>query len=128
MNRDIVLFEKEGKEFTFEDILLKIYENSQVKQQQILATVQHVTPMIETMSDAMAILPLLTSLQETAIKNDDALVKMAAIVQRGLGKQKQKFDLPEKEDELSDFDWRQQLMEQAEEIRKAIPGSASGEK
>ena len=59
MNRDLILFTKEGRDHTFEDLLLKIYENSETKQQQILATVQHVTPMIETLSDAMAILPLL---------------------------------------------------------------------
>lgn len=126
MNRDVVLFTKDGKDHTFEDLLLKIYENSEKKQEQILATVTQISPMIETLSDAMAILPLLTSLQETAIRNDDALVKMAAIIQRGLGKQKQKFDLPEKE-ELSPADWRAELMEQAENIRKGIPGSAGDE-
>ena len=126
MNRDLILFTKEGRDHTFEDLLLKIYENSETKQQQILATVQHVTPMIETLSDAMAILPLLTSLQETAIRNDDALIKMAAIVQRSMGKAKQKFDLPEK-DELSDSDWRQQLMDEVENQRKGIPGSAGDE-
>lgn len=125
MNKDVVLFTKEGKDFTFEDILKKIYENSELKQEQMLTTVEHVRPFIRSLSDAITLMPLLTSLQEASIKNDDALVKMAAIVQRGLGKQKVQTNI---EDFGITKEERDSLIKEAKELsnsRRIIPGSSS---
>jgi hypothetical protein len=40
--------------------------------------------MIQEPGDAMMLVPLLKEYMELAIKNDDALIKMAGIVQRGM--------------------------------------------
>ena len=123
MNNDVVLFTKNGKDVTFEDLLLKIYENSEEKQQHLIATAEQVKPMIKTLQDAVIILPMLTDLQNTSIRNDEQLIKMAAIVQRGLGKTKASQN-PIGELGISPEE-RQMLLEQAKELRKTIPGAAA---
>jgi hypothetical protein len=84
--------------------------------------------MVQTLRDAVTILPYLTDLQNASIRNDDSLTKMAAIVQRGLVKNaKNKFNL----DDASGItaEERAMLMERAKEMRnKPVPGAAaSGE-
>jgi hypothetical protein len=123
MNNDVVLFTKNGKDITFEDLLLKIYENSEEKQQHLIATAEQVKPMIKTLQDAVIILPMLTDLQNTSVRNDEQLIKMAAIVQRGLGKSKVSQN-PATELGIS-AEERQMLLEQAKELRKTIPGAAA---
>lgn len=129
MNNEIVLFKtEEGKNITFEDLLKKIYENSEAKQRSIENTVAHIGPMVQTLQDAVTILPYLTDLQNASIRNDDSLTKMAAIVQRGLVKNaKNKFNHEDAGGITAEE--REALMEQAKQLRnKPIPGSsASGE-
>lgn len=129
MNKEVILFQTdEGKNITFEDLLKKIYENSESKQKSIENTVAHIAPMVQTLQDAVTILPYLTDLQHASIKNDDSVIKMAAIVQRGLVKNtKNKFN-------HEDFggitaDERKELLERAKEMKnKPVPGAAaSGE-
>lgn len=129
MNKEVILFRTDdGKDITFEDLLKKIYENSEAKQKSIENTVAHVAPMVQSLQDAVVILPYLTDLQNASIRNDDQVVKMAAIVQRGLVKSaKNKFN-------HEDFggitaDERKALLEQAKEMKsKPVPGAAaSGE-
>ncbi len=126
MNKEIVLFKKDGKDYTFEDILLKIYENAEEKKVNIQATAKHITDKIQTTADAVILMPQLISLQEIAIRNDDAIVKMAAIVSRNLGKVKTKFNL---ESDLGiSPEERKQLLAQATEIRnKNVPGQSAGD-
>jgi hypothetical protein len=129
LNKEVILFRTDdGKDITFEDLLKKIYENSEAKQKSIENTVAHVAPMVQSLQDAVVILPYLTDLQNASIRNDDQVVKMAAIVQRGLVKSaKNKFN-------HEDFggitaDERKALLEQAKEMKsKPVPGAAaSGE-
>lgn len=87
---DIVLFKKDGRDVTFEDLLRTIYDNHEEKKSNILATVKQLSPLIRTLNDAVIIMPSLSNLQEISIKNDDQLIKMAAIVQRMQNKKKNK--------------------------------------
>ncbi len=127
MNKEIVLFKKDGKDYTFEDILLKIYENSEEKKNNIQATAQHITDKIQTVQDAVILMPQLIALQNAAIKNDDAIVKMAAIVSRNLGKAKgPKVDL----DNVGGItaEERKMFLDMARQQReKTIPGSSAGD-
>lgn len=125
MNKEIILFKKNKKDFTFEDLLLKIYENSEEKKENIQKTAELVSSKIESVQDAVLLMPQLISLQDAAIKNDDALVKMAAIVQRTIGKSKNKFNT----DDVSGIsaEERQMLLETAKQMKEASLPGASGD-
>jgi hypothetical protein len=59
--------------------------------------------MIQEPGDAMMLVPLLKEYMELAIKNDDALIKMAGIVQRAMTSPNQNSDdgmLSERDKEL----------------------------
>ena len=70
----------EGK--TFDGLLKDIYNNSKRKETQIQILITELKPMIKNIGDAVIIVPLIKDYMEIAVKNDDALIKMAGIVQR----------------------------------------------
>ena len=73
------------KDKTFSSLLEDIYKNANRKEKEIKALIDQLKPMIQEPGDAMMLVPLLKEYMELAIKNDDALIKMAGIVQRGMG-------------------------------------------
>ena len=70
------------KDKTFASLLEDIYKNAGRKEKEIKALIDQLKPMIQEPGDAMMLVPLLKEYMELAIKNDDALIKMAGIVQR----------------------------------------------
>ena len=72
------------KDKTFSNLLEDIYKNANRKEKEIKALIDQLKPMIQEPGDAMMLVPLLKEYMEIAIKNDDALIKMAGIVQRAL--------------------------------------------
>ena len=72
------------KDKTFANLLEDIYKNSTRKEKEIKALIDQLKPMIQEPGDAMMLVPLLKEYMELAIKNDDALIKMAGIVQRAI--------------------------------------------
>jgi len=69
---------------TFSDLLKEIYNNSKDKEKQISSLIQGLKPLIESPGDATLIVPLIKEYMEIAVKNDEALIKMAGIVQRAM--------------------------------------------
>lgn len=61
-----------------------IYENSRAKEKQLKELISQLKDMVETPGDAILIVPLIQGYLEVAVKNDDALIKMANIVQRSV--------------------------------------------
>ena len=78
MSKDFELF----KGHTFSDLMKDIYHNSKKKERQINTLIQELQPMIRNIGDATIIVPLIREYLDVAVKNDDALVKLAAVVQR----------------------------------------------
>ena len=72
------------KDKTFSSLLEDIYKNATRKEKEIKALIDQLKPMIQEPGDAMMLVPLLKEYMELAIKNDDALIKMAGIVQRAM--------------------------------------------
>lgn len=72
------------KDKTFSSLLEDIYKNAGRKEKEIKALIDQLKPMIHEPGDAMMLVPLLKEYMELAIKNDDALIKMAGIVQRAM--------------------------------------------
>jgi len=112
-----------GEEVSFEDVLKKIYVNSEEKNANITATAQRIMSLTKTLSDMVVMMPILVDMQKAAIANDDMLVKMAAIVQRAQTIKAKDTGL---DDSLISADERKMLMESVKQA-KNIPGSSAGE-
>jgi len=68
----------------FSDLLEEIYDNQKKKDKQINALINELKPMIEEIGDATLLVPLIKEYLEMGIKNDDLLIKMAALAQRAM--------------------------------------------
>lgn len=69
---------------TFGSLLEEIYNNQKKREAQVNALIQELKPMIEDIGDATLIVPLIKDYMEIGVKNDDALIKMATLVQRAI--------------------------------------------
>jgi hypothetical protein len=69
---------------SYSDLLKEIYENSKNKEAQIKILIKELQPLIKDSGDATIIVPLIKEYLEIAVKNDEHLIKMAAIVQRSM--------------------------------------------
>ena len=78
MSLDIELF----KGTTLSDLFKDIYDNSKKKDRQCNTLIAELRPLIKNSGDATIIVPLIKEYLEIAVKNDDHLVKLAAIAQR----------------------------------------------
>jgi hypothetical protein len=77
---DKVIFGKKK----FSNILEEIYDNQKKKDKQINALINELKPMIEEIGDATLLVPLIKEYLEMGIKNDDLLIRMAALAQRAM--------------------------------------------
>ena len=68
----------------FSDILEEIYTNQQKKDKQVTTLINELKPMMEDIGDATLIVPLIKEYMEIGVKNDDLLIKMAALAQRAI--------------------------------------------
>lgn len=64
------------------DIMRDIYQNSKKKDMQIKKLIKDLQPLIKNIGDATVIVPLIKEYLDVSVKNDEQLVKLAAIVQR----------------------------------------------
>ena len=68
----------------FSDVLEEIYNNQKKKDQQVYALISELKPLISDIGDATLVLPLIKEYMEISVKNDDILIKMAALAQRAM--------------------------------------------
>jgi|TARA_B100000579_G_scaffold434785_1_gene456470 hypothetical protein len=100
---------------SFSDILKEIHKNQTKKSKQLASLIAELRPLITSLGDATVVVPLIKEYMEISVKNDDQLIKMAAIVQRlstGTSNTGDGGALTEAEME--------QLQEVAEEIAKTV--------
>ena len=113
MSQEFELF----KGTNFSDLMRDVYHNSKKKSRQIDTLIKSLEPMIKNVGDATVIVPLIKDYLEVSVKNDDALVKLAAVVQRLVSSSN-------KEDDGNEFglseEERKRLLEEAEEEIKNI--------
>ena len=67
---------------SFSDLLKEIHGNQKKKAKQLASLIAELRPLVQTLGDATVVVPLIKEYMEISVKNDDHLVKMAAIVQR----------------------------------------------
>ena len=83
MSADFELFPGKSLSGLFKDI----YDNQQNKKQRISELIAEMKKVIRHAGDMATIGPIIKDLVDTSVKNDDALIKMAAIAQRIIGAQ-----------------------------------------
>jgi len=66
----------------FSDLLKDIYNNQKDKDRQIKNLIVDLKPLISNINDAAILVPVIKDYMEVSVKNDEQLVKMAAVVQR----------------------------------------------
>ncbi len=81
MSTDFELFPGKNLSGLFKDI----YENQQNKKQRISELIAEMKKVIRHAGDMAVIGPIIKDLVDTSVKNDDSLIKMAAIAQRIIG-------------------------------------------
>ena len=109
---------------TFSDLMRDIYHNSKKKSRQIDGLIQDLKPFIKNAGDATVIVPIIKDYLEVSVKNDDALVKLAAVVQRIVSANTKAEESGEYG--LSDEE-RARLLEQAEEEIQKLQDTSSAE-
>jgi hypothetical protein len=101
----------------FSDLMRDVYHNSKKKSRQIDTLIKELQPMIKNIGDASVIVPMIKDYLEVSVKNDDALVKLAAVVQRLV-------TANSKDDDGNEFglteEERKHLLEEAEAEIKTI--------
>ena len=103
-----------GKKFS--SLLKDIVLNSEDRNDTIQKLIDDLRILVKSPNDAIIIIPLIKEYLDVTVKNDEQLVKLAAIVQRlasnNSGKEEGSYGLSEDE--------RKQLMEEANTIAKEI--------
>lgn len=78
MDNDIELF----KGMKFSNLVEEIVDNSRSKRNQIDVLISDLRTFIKGPNDALTIVPLIRDYIDVGVKNDDQLVKLAAVIQR----------------------------------------------
>ena len=89
---------------SFSDLLKDIYSNSQKKDRQINVLISELRPLIKNIGDATVIVPLIKEYLEVGVKNDEHLVKLAAVVQRLISTNNKVLSDEEKRQLLEELD------------------------
>jgi len=112
MSNDYELFKGKNLSSLFEDI----YNNQLSKKAKISSLIEELKKMIRHAGDVASIGPILSSLIDSSVKNDDQLVKLATIATRIIAAEKK----TEGQDGfLSDFE-KNQLLQELEETKQEV--------
>ena len=74
---------------TFGNLCKDIVKNSENKKDQIDILISELRTLIKTVNDAVIIVPLIKDYYDVGVRNDEQLVKLAAVVQRLVSKGEQ---------------------------------------
>ena len=118
----------EGKSLS--DLFKDIYDNTKTNKKQLEVLMQEVVGFIKDGDSAIQIIPMLKEYLEINVKNDDQLVKMAAVVQRIItaeqkGGSADDYGLTDKEKEqlmISVEDAANDLQKHSDKINEDIEG------
>ena len=100
---------------SFSDSLKEIHGNQRKKAKQLASLIAELRPLVQSLGDATVVVPLIKEYMDISVKNDDQLIKMAAIVQR-----LSTSSSSNGEGGLLTDDEMSQLMDVAEEIAKTV--------
>ena len=99
---------------TLSDLFSEIHGNSSTTRNQVKSLIGELKPLIENIGDATLIVPMIKEYMEIGVKNDDALIKLATIIQR--------IESAQAKGESGEFDFSelQDLLEEQEALENEI--------
>ncbi len=112
MSTDFELFKGKNLSSLFEDI----YTNQVSKKQKISSLIEELKKMIKHAGDVASIGPILSSLIDSSVKNDDQLVKLATIAQKIIASEKKSEG---QDGFLTEFE-KNQLLKELEETKQEV--------
>jgi len=71
---------------TFQDLTKEIYENTSKRKVQIDLLISEIHGFITTIDDVVMVAPIIKEYMDTAVRNDEHLVKLAGVLQRIISK------------------------------------------
>ena len=114
---DIKLFD----DFSMSNLLKEIYGNSKKRSKELDKTLKGLDGVVQSVNDAVVILPVVKEFFDVMVKNDDQLIKMAAIVQRMYSKAASissgDFNLTEEEKEMLLQELSQETQKELTELK-----------
>lgn len=104
---------------TLSDLFGEIYDNSKETKGQVKSLINELKPLIENIGDATLIVPMIKEYMEIGVKNDDALIKLATIIQR--------IEAAAAKGESNEFDFSdlQDLLEEQELVEQELKDTVS---
>lgn len=112
MSTDFELFKGKNLSSLFEDI----YNNQLSKKQKISALIEELKKMVKHAGDVATVGPILSSLIDSSVKNDDQLVKLATIATKLIAAEKK----TEGQDGfLTEFE-KNQLLKELEQTKQEV--------
>jgi len=112
MSTDFELFKGKNLSSLFEDI----YNNQLSKKQKISGLIEELKKMVKHTNDVAAIGPVISSLIDSSVKNDDQLVKLATIATKIIAADKK---IEGQDGFLSEFE-KNQLLKELEETKQEV--------
>jgi len=100
---------------TLSDLFSEIHDNSTNTRGQVKALIGELKPLIENIGDATLIVPMIKEYMEIGVKNDEALIKLATVIQR-IETAQAKGD----GGDMFDFSELQDLLEESEETIEEV--------
>ena len=99
---------------TLSDLFGEIYDNSKETKGQVKGLIGELKPLIENIGDATLIVPMIKEYMEIGVKNDEALIKLATIIQR--------IETAQAKGDSNEFDFSelQDLLDEQEQIEKEV--------
>lgn len=99
---------------TLSDLFGEIYDNSKETKGQVKGLIGELKPLIENIGDATLIVPMIKEYMEIGVKNDEALIKLATIIQR--------IESAQAKGDSNEFDFSelQDLLDEQEQIEKEV--------
>lgn len=100
---------------TLSDLFSEIHDNSTNTRGQVKALIGELKPLIENIGDATLIVPMIKEYMEIGVKNDEALIKLATVIQR--------IETAQAKGEggdMFDFSELQDLLEESEETIEEV--------
>jgi hypothetical protein len=99
---------------TLSDLFSEIHVNSTNTRVQVKGLIGELKPLIENIGDATLIVPMIKEYMEIGVKNDEALIKLATIIQR--------IETAQSKDGPGEFDFSdlQDLLEESVELENEV--------
>jgi len=100
---------------TLSDLFSEIHDNSTNTRVQVKALIGELKPLIENIGDATLIVPMIKEYMEIGVKNDEALIKLATVIQRI-----ETAQAKGESSDMFDFSELQELLEESEQAAEDV--------